>query len=446
VKAPSLDDLVLLPEMLAVQRHFDARNYRVFRWLLGLDLFLFLVAIGEALSSGRFVTLAVLVAGLLVTMGLVAARQTQVYEKYFRQILIAYLVFAIFVCRLFSLGTDGGVLPLFIMLPMLFLGFRLRLSEELMLFIVSWLTAMLPLSRSGWLAGSALPDTGKVAAVSTTTVLCLALTMLLTQLDRRRFLAGWRKEHIRARERERMREEIETARRIQLSMLPQSHPDVAWIELAAASLPATEVGGDYYEYFRLGPAQLVLVIGDVAGHGLASGLLLSGVRSCLYLLEDQLTAPVEVLERLNHMVRRTTDKRTYVTLICAVIERQGGSGTLTLACAGHPPVLHYSAHAGRSAWVGQGAPPLGTFLDVSYEATTAAVAPRDVLVFYTDGLVEARNAQGQDYGDARLERAVARAVGGSSRDIRDAILGDLANFKGDEEQADDITVVVARIK
>ena len=107
-----------------------------------------------------------------------------------------------------------------------------------------------------------------------------------------------------------MREEFDTARRIQLSMLPQGPPNVSWIEVAAASLPATEVGGDYYDYFRISPSQIVVVIGDVAGHGLASGLLLSGVRSCLYLLEKDLASPVEVLDRLNHMVRRTTDRRT----------------------------------------------------------------------------------------------------------------------------------------
>jgi sigma-B regulation protein RsbU (phosphoserine phosphatase) len=337
-------------------------------------------------------------------------------------------------------------MPSFMLLPLTFACFRFRLSEELMLFGSSWVTAILPIDKNGWLSGAALPSTGDVAGLTTMTVLFLTGTIVLTQVDKRRFLAGWRREHARAKERERMREEIDTARRIQLSMLPQGGPNVKWIDLAAASLPATEVGGDYYEYFRLAPGQLALVIGDVAGHGLASGLLLSGVRSCLYLLEDQLTQPVAVLDRLNHMVRRTTDKRTYVTLLCAVLERDGGSGTLTLASAGHPPVLHYSARTHRFESVGAGAPPLGTFLDVSYETQSCPLLPGDLLVFFTDGLVEARNAQDQDYGDARLERAVARALGGTAREIRDSILGDLSNFKGDAEQADDITVVVARIK
>jgi hypothetical protein len=445
VKAPSLDELVLLPETLAVQRHFDARNYRFFRWLLGIDLLLFLTAIAGALQHGWYISLAVHVVGLLATMGLIAARQTQLYETYFRQVLMVYLFFEILVSRVGTVHEDG-VMPLFAILPLVFLFFRLRLAEELILFGSSWVIAVFPLNRQGWPSRAALPAFNDVAALTVLTGLCLAGALVFNQIERRRFLTGWRKEHSRARERARMREEIDTARRIQLSMLPQTGPNMGWIDFAAASLPATEVGGDYYEYFRLSPDQLVLVIGDVAGHGLASGLLLSGVRSCLYLLEDQLTKPVVILDRLNHMVRRTTDKRTYVTLLCAVLDRDGTSGTLTLASAGHPPVLHYRAGAARFEEVGSGAPPLGTFLDVHYESQTTPLLPRDILVFYTDGLVEARNDQAQDYGDARLERAVARVVSGSAREIRDAILGDLSNFKGDAEQADDITVVVARIR
>ncbi|HVG06218.1 MAG TPA: PP2C family protein-serine/threonine phosphatase, partial [Thermoanaerobaculia bacterium] len=235
------------------------------------------------------------------------------------------------------------------------------------------------------------------------------------------------------------------ARKIQLSMLPQAAPGVDWLDLAAASLPATEVGGDYYEYFLIGPSKLVLVIGDVAGHGLASGLLLSGVRSCLYLLEADLATPAPVFERLNHMVRRTTDKRTYVTLLCAVLDR--AECKLELVSAGHPPMLRFDSRTRRFDEVGHGAPPLGTFLDARYEPVRAPLAPGDLLIFYTDGLVEARNAQDQEYGDARLQKAVARAADSrTAREIRDAVLGDLSNFKGDHEQVDDITVVVVRVR
>src|SRR6185295_429311 len=135
-------------------------------------------------------------------------------------------------------------------------------------------------------------EAGERTGVSIVVLLCFAFSAFFSQLARRRFLEVWRKEHSRHRERLRMREEIEYARKIQLSMLPQRAPELDWIDLAAASLPATEVGGDYYDYFHLADARLVLVLGDVSGHGLASGLLLSGVRSCLYLLEEELGSPI----------------------------------------------------------------------------------------------------------------------------------------------------------
>jgi serine phosphatase RsbU (regulator of sigma subunit) len=450
MKAPNIDELVVLPEALAIQRHFDAKNYRSFRWLLGWNLFAMLPGIVASLSKGWFVSLGFYLAGLLVTMALVALRQTHFFETWFRQVLLAYLFLCVLLLKVLSLHADdsGGRLPGFFFAAFLFLVFRLRFTEKLMLYGSLWVAAILPLNAQGWPSGAAFPALGEVAALTTTIGVCLVISFVLSQLEKRRFLTVWRREHSRARERERMREEIDTARRIQLSMLPQALPsDLRWLDVAAASLPATEVGGDYYDYFRLAPHQIALVIGDVAGHGLASGLLLSGVRSCLYLLERELAAPVEVLQRLNPMVRRTTDRRTYVTLLCAVLEKDGTGGQLTVASAGHPPALRWCASTRQLDTVGEGAPPLGTFLDAHYQAVSRPLHPGDLLIFYTDGLLEARNAAGVEYGEARLQRSVTRQAGAaSSREVRDAILGDLSNFKGDVEQIDDITVVVVRMR
>jgi hypothetical protein len=445
MKAPTLDELVLLPEPLALQRHFDARNYRVFRWLIVLLALLCLGGIAASTDRHDGYGLSTYIADALVCVALLMLRDREFFARNFRQILLVFLFSEIVVLK-FTTGhmANAEHVP-FILAGFLLLAFRLRASEHLMLFAAFWATAVFPLEWVG-LRRVALPaDQDAVVAVSIMSLVCLATALGVTQLDRKRFLAGWRKEHSRHRERLRMREEIEYARKIQLSMLPQTAPQLDWIDLAAASLPATEVGGDYYEYFKLSDSQLVLVIGDVAGHGLASGLLLSGVRSCLYLLEQDLGSPIGVFERLNHMVRRTTDKRTYVTLLCAVLDRQEGS--VALVTAGHPPMLHYDPRAGRFSEVGEGAPPLGTFLDGRYELVRHPIAPGDLLIFYTDGLVEARNEHDQDYGDGRLQRAVARAAGSrTAREVRDAILGDLSNFKGDQEQADDMTVVVVRMR
>jgi serine phosphatase RsbU (regulator of sigma subunit) len=449
MKAPSIDELVQLPEPLALQRHFDARNYRYFRLVLGLALIFSLAGTGGAAYERRFGFMALSVADLVACVLLVLLRRERFYALYFRQILLGFLVLQAVVIKVVNLPGDDSTTP-FIPAMFALLGFRLRLIEHLMSYVMLWLTAVLPLNATGLPSAEALPGGDALASVSIVGAVCLIVSSFITQLEKKRFLGTWRTEHARARERLRMREEIEYARKIQLSMLPQLPPDVGWIELAAASLPATEVGGDYYDYFRLTSLQIALVIGDVSGHGLASGLLLSGVRSCLYLLERDLAAPVDVLDRLNLMVRKTTDRRTYVTLLCAVLDRAAdGSGvTLTVASAGHPPVLHWDSQERSFAEVGDGAPPLGTLLEAQYQQRQRTLRRGDLLILYTDGLIETRNALGQEYGYERLERTVARAASGthSVREIRDSILGDLSHFKGDAEQSDDITVVIARVK
>jgi len=444
MKAPTLDELVLSPEPLAIQRHFDARNYRVFRWLMVLVFFCSLGGIGFSADHREGFALAVYILDAVAGVALFILRGRDLFVRNFRQILLIYLFGQLLVLKLAtSHARDGGHVP-FLLVAFLLLLFRLRASEHLMLFAALWVTAVFPL---GWIGVSqAAPiDQDGLVLISVVVVICLATALGVTQLDRKRFLAVWRKEHARHRERLRMREEIDYARKIQLSMLPQTGPQLDWMDLAAASLPATEVGGDYYEYFKLSDTKLALVIGDVAGHGLATGLLLSGVRSCLYLLEEYLAVPERIFERLNVMIRRTTDKRTYMTLLCAVLDRE--AGTMTLVSAGHPPVLVRDGKTGRFEEVGEGAPPLGTFLEARYATVQRPVAPGDLLIFYTDGLVEARNSHDQDYGDARLQRAVDRAAGSrTAREIRDAVLGDLSNFKGDQEQSDDMTLVVVRLR
>lgn len=447
MKSPSIDELVLLPEPLALQRHFDARNYRFFRWILVVIVAMNLAGIAKAVTLRQYGVLALYLVSLVATVLLVLLRRERFYSVYFRQILLGFLFLELIVVKAASLGREDPI-SVFIPCTFLLIGFRLRLSEHLMTYITLWVAALLPLSTVGLPSAEAFPSGNDLGAITTMCVLCLVISVVLTQMEKRRFLGVWRTEHARTRERLRMREEIEYARKIQLSMLPQLPPDIGWVDLAAASLPATEVGGDYYDYFRLSTTQLALVIGDVSGHGLASGLLLSGVRSCLYLMEKDLAAPVEVLGRLNQMVRKTTDRRTYVTLLCAVLDRSEDGVTLTVASAGHPPVLHWDTQAKTFAELGEGAPPLGTMLDSGYQQVQCKVKRGDLLILYTDGLVETRNALGQDYGYPRLQRTVARAAPSahSVREMRDAILGDLSHFKGDGEQTDDITVVVARVK
>jgi serine phosphatase RsbU (regulator of sigma subunit) len=449
MKAPTLDELVLLPESLALQRHFDAKNYRVFRWLIFLVALLSLGGLAGMAEAGNSLGVVVLGANIFVCAALFVLRDREVFARNFRQILLTWLFVQILVLKVASSPAGWEHQVPFIPLAFVLVIFRLRFTEHLLLFAAHLAVGLFPLA---WLGLQVVREPGDGDAQGLpmglifVVLFCLIIAAVLSRLERKRFLNIWRREHSRQRERLRMREEIEYARKIQLSMLPQGAPDLDWIDLAAASLPATEVGGDYYEYFQAGKSRMIVVIGDVAGHGLASGLLLSGVRSCLYLLEQDLGAPLQIMERLNHMVRRTTDKRTYMTLLCAVVDY--GEKTLSVVSAGHPPVLCFDPRSGAFEEVGEGAPPLGTFLQARYEEVRHSLGSGYFLIFYTDGMVEARSSNGQEYGYDRLRRVVARAAreSATAREVRDSVLGDLSHFKGDQEQADDMTLVVVRLR
>jgi len=439
MKGLSLDDLVLLEEKEAVERQFDQKNYVTLKRLLAVFALL-------AAASGLLAVFArqplrglASLASLVLVLGFLSADDSELFARHVRQITIGYLVAQLLLLALplgdpdLAIGLAGFAYPFVLLLV------RLRVLEHLLLFGSCWAVTLFLLYRASVASGRPVFD----AALSTASVFLLAaflLAVALTRRQRQLFLADWRREHARARERLRMRQEIDTARRVQLAMLPQAPPDLPCVEIAAVSLPAAEVGGDYYGYFVLSPTRLAIVVGDVAGHGLGSGLLLSGVRSCLHLLTEELDRPAEVLRRLDRMVRETTDRRTFVTLLCAVVDRE--AGTLTLGSAGHPPAIKVPGGE-----LPCGAPPLGTRLGAVYGQETVPFGTGDRLVLYSDGLTEARDHQDREYGAGRLQRAIERAGKlRSARGLRDAILEDLSSFKGDGDQVDDITLVVLRVR
>src|SRR5207249_83659 len=118
-----------------------------------------------------------------------------------------------------------------------------------------------------------------------------------------------------------------------------------WADVAGVSLPATEVGGDYYDYFVV-DGRLAIVCGDVAGHGLASGITLSALRSGFTLLRDQLLDPAHVLDRLQEVVTQSSHRRMMVTISVRLLDPE--THMATMASAGHPPLLHI--HAGTRRW------------------------------------------------------------------------------------------------
>jgi hypothetical protein len=440
MRRQELSDLIRLPEKAAVRRYFDGKNFEILRWGLAL---MTPTAFGVAiafLAQGKPVMAALWTGLLALNVGLVLSRRKRFFATWAREILLLYLVAHFLVILPSFPDRDPAIAFGTFVFPVLLILFRLRTWEYASLLLLFGSGAVYYARPQGELP-SLMPMI--LGAAGTVCVIVFVLAVLRTRQLRDRFLIDWRREAWRERERSRMQTELDDARAIQLSMLPHDSPELSWLEFAGVSLPASEVGGDYYQYFELDGERLAVVIGDVAGHGMASGLVLSGVRSGLYLLRDRLDDPVDVLSKLNTMLRDTSPGRLFVTLQIVLLDPERGE--VRVANAGHPALLHISGRDAAS--VGGSGLPLGTRLEPEFKEEVASVRPGDSLLLYTDGLIELRDFRGEALGASKLARKASRAARtDSARLMRDSLLSDISRYKGDVEQEDDITLVALRVK
>jgi hypothetical protein len=442
MEAKTISDLVHLPERRAVARRFDAANYRVVRWLVLVTTLVGLVATPLLISQGAMWRGLTWVPVLVTGGAIFWTRSSSFFERHGRHLTMLYLAFLLAASTLSLAEPEPAYAFAGFVLPGVLLFLRFDRLEHLALAALDLGVMALCLSREG------MPDDigsriGMALGAVFFVMIVLWLTISVTRRARLAFLEVWRREVTRERESSRMRSELEDARDVQLSMLPLGAPTLDWIDFSSVSLPASEVGGDYFDYFELTGSRLAIVIGDVAGHGMASGLVLSGVRSSLHLLREELSRPVQVLRKLDRMLRETVGGRIFVTFQIAVLDP--ARGRLTVANAGHPP-LFLAASDGRVHRLGASGLPLGTRLPADFSAESAPLAQGDALLFVSDGVVELRNHRDEDFGEQRLLEALRRSrTGAGARQLRDGILDELSRFKEDAPQDDDLTLVVARI-
>lgn len=246
-------------------------------------------------------------------------------------------------------------------------------------------------------------------------------------------------------ERQRMSHELDIARNIQQGLLPQSEPDIPGLDIAGICLTYAEVGGDYYDYLPLKDGRLAIVIGDVFGHGLASGLLAAEVQGCLHNQVSVNPESAAVLAAVDRAVRSSGDQ--LMTLCYAVLDPR--NEVITVASAGHWSPYHYVAQKGVVEDVHSStetAPALGAFPTDVYPERRVPWKPGDVLAFYSDGILETLSPDGEMYGEDRFRDALCRHAGGSAQQIRDAILDEVVHLRGEMPQEDDIALVIVKYR
>jgi phosphoserine phosphatase RsbU/P len=219
--------------------------------------------------------------------------------------------------------------------------------------------------------------------------------------------------------------EIAEARAIQEGLLPKEIPQLPGYEIAATWQSARIVGGDYFDVLPLSDGMLGLCIADVAGKGMPAALLMSNLQAAVRGLASPSLAPDELCVRLNTLLCRNMASDRFVTLFYAQLD--GASGTLRYVTAGHNPpfVMHAD---GAHERLRDGGSVLGVFPNPAFTLGTANLRPGDVVVLFTDGVTEARDADDDEFGDDRLLAVLAESRASSVRDIQKEILQAATNF------------------
>jgi serine phosphatase RsbU (regulator of sigma subunit) len=238
--------------------------------------------------------------------------------------------------------------------------------------------------------------------------------------------------------------EISVGREIQLSLLPKTLPVVPGWEFAAVYQAARTVGGDFYDFCDLpgSPPRLGIVIADVADKGVPAALFMALSRTIIRSVALSGRGPSAVLTRANQLILGDSQAELFLTAIYTIIETS--TGRIMYCNAGHNRPMIYRAKTGTLSELTQRGIILGAFEEITLHDDRLDLDAGDVLLLYTDGITDALNAEGEDFGEQRLQQVVAAHARGSAEEILWAITGALSGFIGETEQADDVTSVVVK--
>jgi len=246
-------------------------------------------------------------------------------------------------------------------------------------------------------------------------------------------------------EKERMEEELSIARDLQTSMLPAKCPTIEGFEIAAYSVSAMEVGGDFYDFIDMGENKAGMVIGDVTGKSVSGALVMSASRSIFRMLSEEQMSVSQIMIRANRRTKKDIKTGMFVALLYAVLD--ANDKTLSLCSAGQTQPIYWSSETGESNLVETKGDtfPLGILEDVGYEETRLELAPGDKVVLYTDGIVEAMNEQEEMYGFDRLLEVVQGAKSMTAELLLKEIIDKVNAFAGGAAQHDDLTIIVISV-
>lgn len=244
-------------------------------------------------------------------------------------------------------------------------------------------------------------------------------------------------------EQERIKHELEIAHKVQVGLLPRKNPDIPGLDIDGVCIPATEIGGDYYDFFRLNDHTLGIAIADVTGKGTSAAFYMAVVKGMMLSLTSMISSPGKLLSELNRRLYGQMDRKIFITMIYAIFDSR--QRTLHFARAGHNALIMLNAKESRvdeivPAGIGLGLEK-GELFDRSISEKHIEFQPDDIFLFYTDGISEAMNPDKDEFGEARLKSIVETAQFSSASKLRENVIRSVQHFADEAPQYDDMTMV-----
>lgn len=251
----------------------------------------------------------------------------------------------------------------------------------------------------------------------------------------------------RITERERLKREFEIAEDVQTSLLPSKNPELAELQISARCLPASEVGGDYYDYINFDQNNLGIVIGDVSGKGIQASFYMTLVKGFVKAVAKQTSSPSEILNKLNLLFCENVERGNFITMVFAKINLK--EKRFVFARAGHNPVIIKYASDGKTVLYQPKGFALGMENGAQFpryiEEENIQMNSGDLIFFYTDGFTEAMNKNKEEFSEQRLRDAIEEIQSSDPKEIIDKLFVKVKSFIGKTPQHDDMTIVVVRV-
>tara|TARA_R100001143_G_scaffold58746_1_gene56829 strand:+ start:40396 stop:43005 length:2610 start_codon:yes stop_codon:yes gene_type:complete len=246
----------------------------------------------------------------------------------------------------------------------------------------------------------------------------------------------------------RIKQELQIARKVQQSFLPLKTPNVPGLDVFAICKPAFETGGDYYDFIELDDKKLAITIGDVSGKGIQAAFYMTFTKGVLYALCNDYTSSVEVMCRTNKMFRKNAAKGTFISLIFGIFDEE--KSIFRFSRAGHNPLLYFNKkekklHIYQPEGIAIGMADMDQFSSHISEQSVK-MEEGDILIFYTDGMVEAVNREHELFGEDRLYALIKKYHDLPSQQMVEKIEEHLAEFVNGTDQYDDMTIIVVKKK